>query len=104
MALQRIADVDEIAPGSAGAFEVDGRRIAVVHVAADEFYAIDDTCSHAEASLAEGRVEGYQIECPHHGARFDVRDGRFLTLPAVAPVRSHPVIVKEGGIYIDVDA
>ena len=104
MARTRIADIDDLAPGTAAAFEVDGRRIALARVAEAEFYAIDDTCSHAEASLSEGRLDGFEIECPHHGARFDVRDGRFLTFPAVAPVRSYPVTVEEGGVYVDVDS
>ena len=91
-----------MAPGAVAAFDVAGRRIALARVGGD-FFAIDDTCPHAEASLSEGRLEGFAIECPHHGARFDLRDGRFLTLPAVAPVRSYPVAVEDGAVFVEID-
>ncbi len=68
-----------------------------------EFYAIDDTCSHEEASLAEGELDGYEIECPLHGARFDIRTGKNLSFPAVIPVRAYPVKVENGEIWIQMD-
>ena len=69
----------------------------------DGFYAIDDTCTHAEASLSEGEVYDGVVECPLHGAEFDIRTGKNLTLPAVTPVRSYPVKVEEGDILIQVE-
>ena len=77
------------------------QRIAVFRING-EFYAIADECSHASASLAEGDLEGYTIECLRHGARFDVRTGKHLCFPAVAPVRSYPVIIVDGVVYIEV--
>jgi nitrite reductase/ring-hydroxylating ferredoxin subunit len=103
MARIRIAAVNDLEPGSVAAYAVAGRKIAVAFVDGG-YYAFDDTCSHAEASLAEGRLDGFEIECPHHGARFDVRDGRFLTLPAVAPVRSYPVTVEQGGVFVEIES
>lgn len=69
----------------------------------DGYYAIDDTCSHEEASLAEGEIEDDAIECPLHGAMFDIRTGKNLTLPAVLPVKSYPVKVQNGEIFIRIE-
>jgi nitrite reductase/ring-hydroxylating ferredoxin subunit len=69
----------------------------------DGFYAIDDTCSHDEASLSEGEIEDHEIECPMHGARFDITSGENLSFPAVVPVNSYPVKVENGDIYIKVE-
>lgn len=66
----------------------------------DGFYAIDDTCTHARASLSEGEIIDDEIECPLHGAVFNIKTGKNLTLPAVKPVRSHPVKVEDGEIYL----
>jgi 3-phenylpropionate/trans-cinnamate dioxygenase ferredoxin subunit len=63
-------------------------------------YAIDDTCSHAEASLADGDVEGCLVECPFHMAKFDLRTGEPESLPATVPVRTHAVEVRDGMITV----
>ena len=68
-----------------------------------EFYAIDDLCTHDGGSLDQGELEGTEIECPRHGARFDVTNGRATCLPAVAPVRVYPVRIENGEIQIQVD-
>ncbi|HEY8450237.1 MAG TPA: bifunctional 3-phenylpropionate/cinnamic acid dioxygenase ferredoxin subunit [Bacillota bacterium] len=98
----RVAASAEIPEGRGKAFDVGGKRIAVFRVE-DEFYAIEDTCSHAEASLAEGEVSDCEVECPRHGARFDLRTGAALSLPAVRPVRTYPVRVEDGQLLVRVD-
>jgi nitrite reductase/ring-hydroxylating ferredoxin subunit len=65
----------------------------------DGFVAIDDTCSHGQASLCEGLVEDGKAECPYHSAFFDLRTGEALTMPATEAVSAYPVVVEEGGIY-----
>lgn len=65
-------------------------------------YAVDDTCSHAEASLADGDVEGVEVECPWHMGRFDLRTGRACKLPATKPIRTHAVEVIDGEIIVHV--
>ncbi|GGV23582.1 bifunctional 3-phenylpropionate/cinnamic acid dioxygenase ferredoxin subunit [Streptomyces spectabilis] len=65
-------------------------------------YAIDDTCSHQDASLSEGWLEGCQIECPLHAASFDLRTGEPTCLPARRPVRTHRVSVVEGMVHVHV--
>jgi 3-phenylpropionate/trans-cinnamate dioxygenase ferredoxin subunit len=95
--------VDELKPGQSKRVEVDGLGIAVFNVGG-ELFALDDTCSHALASLAEGIVEEdeYEIECPKHGSLFDVRTGKPRSLPATQPVATHPVTVQDGEIYVEV--
>lgn len=63
-------------------------------------YAIDDTCSHAEASLADGDVEGCLVECPFHMAQFDLRTGEPEGLPATVPVRTHAVEIRDGMVTV----
>ena len=83
--------------------DYDDVLIAIFKLA-NGFYAIEDTCSHAEASLAEGKiVDGCEIECPLHGARFDIRTGEHLSFPAVTPVEPYPVKVEGADIFIEVN-
>lgn len=97
-----VAKTEDVPPGQAKTFEVDGKSIALCNVDGT-FYAIDDLCTHDGGPLGEGFLEGDQIECPRHGARFDVKTGRALTLPAVRPVRSYPVQVEDGEIRVQVE-
>ena len=97
----RVANTADVPTGQARTFEVNGRHIAVSHVDG-AFYAIDDVCTHDGGSLDQGQLEGSQIECPRHGARFDVRTGRALTLPAIMPVKSYPVQVEGDEIKVGV--
>jgi 3-phenylpropionate/trans-cinnamate dioxygenase ferredoxin subunit len=80
-------------------FEVDGRFIVVFHIDG-AFYALDDCCTHDGGPLGEGRLEGFNIICPRHGARFDVRSGRALTMPAVSAAASHQVKVDGGDVLV----
>lgn len=83
--------------------EYDGTLIAVFKLE-DGYYAIDDECSHDEASLSEGEiVEQCHIECPMHGAVFDIKTGKNLAFPAVVPVKSYPTKVENGAVFIEVD-
>ena len=94
-----VARATDIPPGHAARVEIDGTPVAIFNVDGD-FYALDDTCSHAEASLSEGDLdpERCAIECPLHGSSFDLRTGDPLTLPAVEPVRAHHVEVGADGV------
>jgi 3-phenylpropionate/trans-cinnamate dioxygenase ferredoxin subunit len=96
----RTADVPE---GEARRFEVGGREVAVVNLGDGEFVAIDDVCSHAEASLSEGEVdlEAGTIECPRHGSVFDLRTGKPRSLPATVPVATFPVRVEGDRLLIE---
>ena len=95
--------MDDIPPGQAQAFEVDeDLTIAVFHTDAG-FFALDDVCSHAQASLSEGEFADGTVTCPRHGGKFDLATGRARGLPATAPVRAFPVKVEDGGVFVDPD-
>ncbi len=95
----RLGSSDEVAEGTMKAFVVDWERILVARVDG-KWLAVDDTCSHAEASLSMGQRDGYEVRCPLHGARFDLRTGAVLSLPAAAPLQDYEVIEEDGELYV----
>ena len=95
----KVAGLNELPPGGKKLFEIDGRAIAVFNVEGS-YYAIDDVCTHDGGPLAEGDLRGCEIECPRHGARFDVRTGKALSFPAFEPVASHVVEIREDGVFV----
>ncbi len=95
-----VARVEEIPDRKGRAFDVAGRRIAVFRLG-DRFYAIDDTCTHEEASLSEGPVMGEMAVCPRHGSRFHIPTGQVRSLPAVHNVATYAVKVEDGVVYVD---
>ncbi len=82
---------NELTSGKPKQLEVDGNPVCVARIG-DEVFAVSDTCSHSEASLSEGDIADYRIECWLHGAEFDLRTGEALTLPAVSPLTTYDVI------------
>jgi 3-phenylpropionate/trans-cinnamate dioxygenase ferredoxin subunit len=98
----KIAEAAELAPGGKKLVDVDGRALALFRVG-DDYYAVDDVCTHDGGPLAEGDLEGTEIECPRHGARFDVRTGAVTCFPAVEPIPTHPVEVRGDGVYVRID-
>ena len=94
-----VAKVGEIPEGGVKLVRVDDQPVAVFNVGG-EYYAIDDLCTHDGGPLAEGRLEGDVIECPRHGARFNVRTGAVLCLPAIAPVPTYAVRIEGDEIKI----
>ncbi len=101
MAFVKVGKASEVPDGTSKVYEVGDRAIAVCNVDG-ALYAIDDVCTHDEASLEQGFLEGCEIECPRHGARFDVRTGRATALPAVVPVDTFQVRVEGDDIELDV--
>ncbi len=85
--------------GNVKVVTIEGRRIAVCNVGG-EYFAVDDVCTHDGGPLGDGRLCDSQIECPRHGARFDVRSGRAIVLPAVLPIRTYGVEVAGGDIMV----
>lgn len=96
----KVATVEEIPPGQGKQVEVQGRSIALFHVG-EVFYAIDNTCTHAGGPLAEGTLEGEEVECPWHGARFSIKTGEALTPPAGEPATAYKVQVNGANIEIE---
>ncbi|WP_458315923.1 bifunctional 3-phenylpropionate/cinnamic acid dioxygenase ferredoxin subunit [Mycolicibacterium brisbanense] len=75
--------------------------IAVFHTEDGQVFAIDDTCSHQDASLADGWLEGCEVECPLHASRFNLRTGAVDAPPAKFPVRTHAVAIEDGVIFVE---
>ena len=91
----KVTNRSELPPGGRKLADIDGRAIALFNVDGT-YYAIDDVCTHDGGPLAEGDLKGCEIECPRHGARFDVRTGKALSFPAFEPVTTHQVDVRGG--------
>ena len=100
MSFELVARADDVAKGTAISTEVGGVEIAVVHADDDNIYAVRDECSHAAIALSEGEVDGCTLECWLHGSRFDLRTGEPTGLPAVEPVATFPVEVRDGEVYV----
>ena len=94
-----VARVGEIPVGGVKVVRVDDQPVALFHLE-DGYYAMDDLCTHDGGPLAEGTLEDHVIECPRHGARFDVKTGAVLRLPAVAPVPTYRVRVENEEIQV----
>ncbi len=94
-----VARVGEIAPGGVKVVRIDEQEVAVFNLGG-EYYAMDDLCTHDGGPLAEGTIDGDVIECPRHGARFDIRTGAVLAMPATAPVPIYAVRVEGDEIKV----
>jgi 3-phenylpropionate/trans-cinnamate dioxygenase ferredoxin subunit len=94
-----VCAVDEIAPGAARSAEVAGFKLLICR-AGDEYFAIENKCSHTGALLTRGRIRGDCILCPVHGARFRLRDGKHLTPPATSGLRTFALRVESGRVLV----
>jgi 3-phenylpropionate/trans-cinnamate dioxygenase ferredoxin subunit len=90
---EEVARVDEIPPGARRSVIIDETPALLLRVG-DNFYAIEDVCTHDGQPLTDGPLNGCEITCPRHGARFDIRTGRPLCMPATEPVRTFDVEVR----------
>jgi naphthalene 1,2-dioxygenase ferredoxin component len=90
---------DDLPADDVMGLEVDGRDVALYTVGG-EVYATDNTCTHGQARLCDGFLDGHEIECPLHQGKFDVRDGRPTCAPVSAPLRSYPVKVEGRRVFI----
>lgn len=98
-----VARTDEIAPGSCRRVEAGGRAVAIINLDGS-FHAIDDCCTHAEASLADGEIHGDEIMCPLHFATFNIRTGEAMSPPADEPVATYPIrVTDDGSIEVKVE-
>ncbi len=93
--------LSELVQGKPVKVEKDGKTICVARVG-DEVFAVDDTCSHSDASLSEGDVTDFKIECWLHGAEFDLRIGAALTPPAVAPLHTYGIHVDGDSVTVEI--
>lgn len=98
----KVATTDDLDDNGLCSVEAGGREIVLVQ-ADDGVYALDDCCSHQDYPLSEGEVEDGTLECALHGARFDVKTGKALSLPAIKPVATYEVEVRDSDIYVKVE-
>lgn len=94
-----VATEDELPNGERIFLEIDGQPLAVFNIAG-RYFAIADVCSHDDGPVAEGEIEEEVIECPRHGAHFDLGSGKALSLPAVVDIPAFPVRVVDGEVLI----
>ena len=98
--LVKLCSTGDIPLNEGRRFEVNGVPVAVFHLPLG-FFAIGDTCSHEESSLAEGFVEDDLVECAKHGAQFDIATGKNRSLPATRPVPAYRVVVEGEDVYVE---
>ncbi|MGB3717483.1 MAG: non-heme iron oxygenase ferredoxin subunit [Candidatus Promineifilaceae bacterium] len=96
----KVAKVAEIIPGRRKLIDLEEITVALFNING-HYYCIEDVCTHDGGPLAEGILDGFAIECPRHGALFDVRDGSVISMPAVAPVPYYEVKIVGEDIYIE---
>ncbi len=96
-----VAPVDDLPSGERLFVEIDEQPIVVFNIAGG-YFAIADVCSHDDGPVGDGELSGYEIQCPRHGALFDVRNGQVLSLPAIVDIPAYPVRVVEGQIEIGI--
>ena len=96
-----VAREDEVAPGEVRVVDAGGKSLALGHCADGTWGAIDNVCTHDGGVLGEGELDECQVECPRHGARFDLVSGQVTSLPAVFPVNAYPVRVVNGEVQVD---
>jgi 3-phenylpropionate/trans-cinnamate dioxygenase ferredoxin component len=94
-----VAKVSDLSDPGKLLVEVEERLVALLKVGG-RFYAIDDVCTHDGGPLAEGRLEDHTIACPRHGAKFDIRTGQALTMPATQPTAAHEVKVVGEEVFV----
>jgi 3-phenylpropionate/trans-cinnamate dioxygenase ferredoxin subunit len=96
-----IAGVDDLPNGERIFVEIDQEYLVVFNLGG-QIFAIADLCTHDDGPLGEGEIEGQAVVCPRHGARFDLRSGKALTLPAVKDISAYPVRVVDGQIEVGI--
>ncbi|MEN6435692.1 MAG: non-heme iron oxygenase ferredoxin subunit [Anaerolineaceae bacterium] len=96
-----VAPVSDLKPGERLFLEINHEPVVVFRVG-DQFYAIGDICTHDHGPLGDGDLIGYEVICPRHGARFDIRTGKATRLPAIKPTPWYPARVHDGMIEIGI--
>ena len=95
----KIGETKDIQPSQMKAVDVNGERVCVANVEG-KYYAIGNVCTHVGGPLAEGKLEGFEVECPWHGSKFDVRTGKVVRPPAMREEPSYEVKVEDNNVLI----
>ena len=98
----QVAKVSDVANAGKLILEVDDRMVVLLHIN-DQFFCIDDVCTHDGGPLGEGELCGFELACPRHGAKFDVRNGAALTMPATEATVVHEVKIEGENVFIRIN-
>jgi nitrite reductase/ring-hydroxylating ferredoxin subunit len=93
----KVAETKDIQPSKMKAAEVDGEKVCVANVEG-KYYAIGNVCTHLGGPLAEGKLEGYEVQCPWHGSKFDIRSGKVTRPPAMRSEPTYEIKVEDNSI------
>ena len=96
----KIANTDDVPPGGRFFYEFEEETVVLFNIGGT-YFCVADLCSHDDGPLEDGKVTGFAVECPRHGAQFDVRDGRALCMPATEPIPTYQVKVEDGAIFVE---
>ena len=102
MARHRVASVDEVPLETVKSVIADRQEICLAHAPDGNFYALDDVCTHENFLLSGGELIDFDVECPQHGSKFNIKTGRVTGLPAVMPAKTFPVTVEGDEVFVDV--
>ncbi len=101
--LQKICDSDSVSEGNIIRVERDGLPPLAVYKLDGAIYVTDDTCTHGDASLADGELDGCSVVCPYHMGAFDIKTGEPTAAPCTEVLKIYTVIVRDGSVYIEGD-
>lgn len=99
--MERVIDVSELAPGERRSVFVDDVPALVIRIE-DQFFVVEDVCSHDGQPLTNGAIEGCAIVCPRHSAKFDLKSGTALCMPATEPIRVFQTEIRDGAVWAHV--
>ena len=100
MAAERLCALADLPEGAVKVFEIGEFRLAAAR-SGDVVFVVEDRCSHDDGELGEGELHGAEIECPRHGARFDMSNGNATRMPAVAPIETFTARVEDDAVIVD---
>jgi 3-phenylpropionate/trans-cinnamate dioxygenase ferredoxin subunit len=100
---ERVAATSDVPEGQVRVVACGEKSLALSNIDG-ELYAIDNTCTHDNGPLGEGRLQRGRVICPRHGAAFDAKTGKVLTLPAVRSVNAYRVVVEGDNVFVECDA
>jgi 3-phenylpropionate/trans-cinnamate dioxygenase ferredoxin subunit len=94
-----VAPAAQLSAGERLLVEINGKPLVIMRIG-DKYFSFDDLCTHDDGPLGDGELEGQEIICPRHGARFDIQSGKAKSLPAVVNINTYPVRIHQGNIEV----